>query len=104
LPNFAASYLRNIDAVEQHGELGGVEVNGVAVERRQREAAALKTLVVEDEPAAVEGEDLGSVVPFAEEHEEVTGVDVETAGGDEAGESVEALAHIGRLGGEKDPN
>jgi len=67
-----------VDAVEEHGELGGVELSaqGALVELGQAEAALLEPLIEDDEAAAVPGEHLHPVPPPGDEDEEVAGEDV----------------------------
>jgi len=96
-----------LDAIEQHGELGGIEAGaeGSLVERREAKAAPLETLVEDDEAAAVPGQHLHPVPAAGDENEEVAGVDVLVPpGADKVGQAVDALAKIDSLGGEKNAN
>lgn len=70
--------MEEVDAVQQHGELSGVELSaqGALVELGQAEAALLEALVEDDEAAVVPGEDLHPVPPPGDEDEEVAREDV----------------------------
>ena len=94
-PFLRAADVGEVDAVQQHGELGGVELGaeGVLVELREAKAALLKALVEDDEAAVVPGEDLHPVPPPRDEDEEVAGEDVLLpAGADERRQAVNRLA------------
>ena len=84
-----------VDAVEEHGELGRVELRaeGILVELGQAEASLLQTLVEDDEAAVVPGEDLHPVPPARDENEEVAGEDVLLpAAPDERHQAVDGVA------------
>jgi len=84
-----------VDAVKQHGELGGIELRpeGTLVELGQPEAPLLQALVEDDEAAVVPGEDLHPVPPAGHEDEEVAGVDVLLpAAADERRQAVDRVA------------
>ena len=98
---------REVDAVEEHRELRGVELSAerFVVEGRQPEAALLQALVVEDKAAVVPGEDLHPVTAPRDEGEEVTRVDVLlpiTA--DDRRQPIDAVAQIHWLACEQDSN
>jgi len=54
------------------------------------------------EPVAVPVEDLDAITSFVDEDEEVAGEGIEVEAGGQREEAVEALAHVGRGGGEVD--
>ena len=96
-----------VDAVEQHRELGGVELDAqrVVLKRREPKAALLEALVGEDEAATVPREDLHPVLAPGDEDEEVAAVDVLLPRAAHDGrEPVDAVPHVHRLGGEEDPD
>ena len=104
-PLFRSAHARDVDAVEQHRELGGIEARGDLrrVDRGQPEAALLETLVVDDEAAVVPGEDLRAVSAARDEDEEVAGEHVlSPAGAHEGDEPINAVPHVDRLRGEED--
>lgn len=94
-----------VNAVEQHGELGPVQLRAqsVFVDYRLPEAALLQALVVEDEAAVVPGEELRAVALSGEEDEEVAGEEVLLPLVlHQRAEPVDAVAHVDGLGGEED--
>ena len=70
--------MREVDAIEQHRQLGGVELRSqrIVLEDGQPESALLEPLVRDDEAAAVPGEDLHPVASPGDEDKQVAGVDV----------------------------
>ncbi len=91
---------REVDAIEEHGELGGVELSGDRVFGQQwaAEAAGLEALVEDDEAAVVPGEDLHAVTAAGDEDEVVAREDVLAPGAlDDGGQTVDAVAHVHRL-------
>ena len=95
----------DVDAVQQHGELRGLQLGaeGALVEDGEAEAALLQAFVEDDEAAVVPGEDFHPVAAAGDEDEEVAGVDVfAPAAADEGGEAVDAVAQVDGLGGQED--
>src|SRR5205085_6454959 len=69
------------------------------------EGPALEPLGPDGQAIAVPVEDLEAIPAFVEEDEEVTREGIELEGtGDQGGEAVEALAHVGGFFGEVDPD
>ena len=97
--------MREIDAVEEHRELRGVELRAerVVLEYGESEAALLQPLVVKDEAAVVPGEDLHPVSATRDEGEQVPGEDVlPPVSAHDRGKPVDAVAQIHRLAREQD--
>ena len=93
-----------VDAIEQHSERGRVDLGLLCThgDARKAEASLLEALVVEDEAAAVPGEDLDAVAATAAEDEEMAAVQVMSASAHEAPEPVDAAAEIDRASGQED--
>ena len=92
-----------VDAVEEHRQLGGVQLGaqGLLVEGGEPEAPLLQPFVDDDEAAVVPAEDFAPVPATGDEDEEVAGVDVlAPAGPDHGHQAVDAVAHVHRLGGQ----
>src|ERR1700722_8626720 len=72
-PVLGAPDVVDIDAVEQHAELRGIEsdAGGALANGREAEAASLQALVVDDEPASVPEQDLDPVTAAPHEDEQV---------------------------------
>src|SRR5579859_6791273 len=72
-PVLGTANVLDVDAVEQHAQLRGVQGDpaGALANARQSEAAALQALVVDDEAAAVPEEDLDPVAAAPDEDEEM---------------------------------
>jgi hypothetical protein len=99
--------VREVDAIEQHAELGRIQSGAqrVRLEERDPEAALLEAFVIEDEATAVPGEDLHLVAALADEDEEVAGEDIFLPlAAHHHREAVDAVAHVDPLGGEQDPH
>lgn len=97
--------MRDVNAIEQHGQLRGIQLHPqcVLLEGWQTEAALLKTLVGEDETARVPGENLHPVPSPRDEDEEVAGVEVFLPlGADERCQPVNAVAHVDGLPRQED--
>lgn len=97
--------MREVDAVEEHGELGGIQLSAQSaiVDERSPEAALLEPLVIEDESTRVPGEDLRPVRLLREEDEEAAGVKVLLPFvADERAEAVDAVTHVDGFGSEQD--
>ncbi len=92
-----------IDAIEEHLQLGGVQSDRrlELLERRRLEFALFKGFVDDEEAARVPGQDFELRAPFVEKNEEVPAVNVDARGFDESRERVESLSHVGGFGGEK---
>jgi hypothetical protein len=100
-----AADVREVDAFEEHRELGGVELSAerVLVHPWFAEAALLKALVIEDEAAAVPGEHLRAVALLREEDEEVPREEVLLPLVlRQCAKPIDAVAHVDGLGGEED--
>lgn len=96
-----------VDAVEEHGELTALQPcpERALAEGWESKTALLEALVEEDEATVVPGEHLRPVAAAADEDEEVAGVEVFLPlVADDAGEPVDAVAHVDGLGGEKNPD
>ena len=97
--------MREVDAIEQHGELGGVELGAerALMNRRQTEATLLEALVGQEKSTVVPGEDLHPVTSLRDEDEEVPCVEVLLPlSADDGGEPVDRIPHVDRLGSEED--
>jgi hypothetical protein len=95
----------DVDAVEEHGERGGVELRGHCARGDEwpLEAPAFEALDVEDEAATVPREDFYAVCAFAYEDEERSAKNVDAEGrGNERSERIEAFTHIDWPGGHED--
>lgn len=68
----------NIDAVEQHRELGRVHLDRSTIlgEARRSESPALQPLVIENEPASIPKQNLAAIATAPQEHEQVSGKEV----------------------------
>ena len=66
------------------------------------ECALLESFVPQREPAALPGQDLHSIPPLRDEHEEVSAEDVEALTLDDVAEPIKAFAHVYRLREEVD--
>src|SRR5579863_9570405 len=77
---FARSLHRyDVDSVEQHRQLSGVERDGgrFVGHARQAKSPALETLVIEDEATPIPEEDLAAVGAAAQKNEEMATVEIE---------------------------
>lgn len=105
---FAGPFHRDdVDPVEEHGQLGGVDGDGgrVGGHARQAESPALEALVVQDEAAPIPEQDLAAVGAAAEEDEEMAAVEIELPLPlNDGGQPVVATAHVDLADREIDPN
>src|SRR5580692_803250 len=95
----------DVDAVEQHAQLRGVQGDaaGALADARQTEAAALEALVVDDEAASVPEQDLDPVAAAAHEDEQMSRERVHAPlVADDRVETVVAAAQVHRLGRQVD--
>src|SRR5205807_2307079 len=85
-----------VDAGQQRGELGGGHLDATGRGVRDAEGAALEPLGPDGQAIAVPVQDLDAIAPLVEEDEEVAGEGIQREGtGDQGGEAVEALPHVG---------
>src|SRR5262249_16461270 len=105
-PSLRRLDLPDVDSVEQHRELGCVELclNLIGSDLRQAETAALETLVIDHETTSVPGQDLDPVAPPAPQHLEITAGEIVAALGPHRAETIDRLAQIDRCGGQIDPH
>lgn len=92
--------MRDVDSVEQHGQLRGNQLRsqGLLGEGRQAEAALLQALAGEHEAARVPGESLHLVPASRDEDEEVAGVEVLfPLGTHNRRQPIDAVPHVGGL-------
>ncbi len=92
--------MRDVDAVEQHGQLRGIQLRPQRVlsEGGQAEAALLQSLVGEHEASGVPREDFDAVAPARDEDEEVAGVEILLPlGAHDGGQPIDGVAHVHRL-------
>jgi hypothetical protein len=104
-PLFRSADTGDVDAVEQHRELGGIEARGNlrVADRRKAKTALLKALVVDDEAAVIPCENFRAVSSARDEDEKVAGEHVlSPAGPHERDQAVDAVPHVDRLRGEED--
>jgi hypothetical protein len=97
--------VRDVDAIEQHGQLRGIQLRSERVlsEGGQAEAALLQSLVGEHEASGVPPEDFDSVAPARDEDEEVAGVEILLPlGAHQRRQSVNAVTHVHRLTRQQD--
>ena len=68
----------HVDAIEQHGQLRGVHLDGTPIvsNSRSTKAAFLETLVIENESAAIPKQDLAAVSSTPQKHEQMPGKQV----------------------------
>lgn len=107
LPQLGSADAGDVDAVEEHREPGRVHLDSgaVAAERRKAKAATLEALVVKDEPATIEEENLAPIEATADEDEEMACIEgISPLAKDEGREAIVAAPEIDRLGGEVDPD
>ena len=73
---------RQVEAAEQHCQLGSVEPHSVGVggDLRQAEAPLGEALVVDDEAAVVPEQDLDAIAAPSDEDEQMAGVGIELEG------------------------
>lgn len=103
-PLLSATHAREVDAVEQHGELCRVELHGrLPIDSGgPAEATALEALVEDDEAAVVPGEDF-TPSRLRERKTKSCRRDVFTPRTlRDGGEAIDAVAHVRRLAGEQD--
>lgn len=93
----------DIDAVEQHRELGCVELHVVLTPARMPEAPSLEALVPEHEATLVEGQDLRSVPTSRDEDEQIAAEWILACGYDESVQTWVTLSHVGRLREQQHP-
>lgn len=94
-----------VDAVQQHRQLRGVELGSerAIADARLAEAPLLEPLVREDEAAVVPGQHLRAVALLREEDEEVPRVEVLLPlVSDDGAQAVDAVPHVDGVGSEQD--
>ena len=104
-PLHRAPHSRDVDTVEQHRELSGLDAHllGAVFDGRHAKASGLEPFVEDDEAAVVPGENLHAVAPARDEDEERAAVDIFLPRAlNEAHQSVDALTQVDGLGGEQD--
>ena len=91
--SFALTGVGQVDAAQEHGELGGLQLNGGAWGDTvgDLERAGFEPLVPDDQPVGVPMKHLDAITSSVEEEEEMTGEKVLLGEGlaDESGEAVE---------------
>ena len=95
---------RDVDAIEQHRQLGAVELrsDGVVIEGWHAKATCLEAFVEDDETAVVPGQNLHAVTAARDEDEEVACVDVLLPGVHHDGhQAINAVAHVDRMHGDQ---
>lgn len=96
--------MREVDAIEEHRQLRGVELRaeGLVVKRGELKAPLLEALVENDEAARVEAENLDAVTALRDEDEEVADEDVFLPlVAHDGAEAVDAVAHVDGLRGQQ---
>ena len=104
-PLLGTADTREVDAVEQHGELAALQPRSerAFTKGRETEAALLEALVEQHEAAVVPGQHLGPVAAAADEDEEVPGVQVLLPlVADDGGKPIDAVAHVDGLRRQQD--
>ena len=102
-----ASDPTHVDAVEQHGQLGGVHLDRAPVlsEPWCAKSATLEPFVIENEAAAIPKQDLAAVGSTPQKHEQMPGEQVHAPlPTDNAAQAVVATTKIDWLDREIDPN
>lgn len=103
----SASHPLHVDAVEQHGQLGGVHLDRAAIvgEAWRSKSAALEPLVVNDQASAVPKQDLAAVTTTPQEDEQMPGEEVHSPlSTNDAAQTVMPAAKINGLNRKIDPN
>src|SRR4051794_32833914 len=95
-----------VDAAQEHGELGGLQFNGGAGGDAigDLKRSGLESLVPDDQPVGVPMKHLDAITASVEEEEEMAGEQVLFGEdlADEPGEAVEALSEVHGLGVQED--
>jgi hypothetical protein len=105
LPALGHAYAADVDPVEEHGQLGRLELDGdgAAGDPRQPKAAALQPLVQQHEAAVIPEEHLDAIKPLADENEQMPAVRVELPLGlDDRSKTIVTAAHVDGLAREPD--
>ena len=103
----SAAYPTHVDAIEQHGQLGGVHLNRTTIigDARRAKAAFLQALVIENEAAAIPKQDFAAVASSPQKHEQMPGEQVHSPlPTDYAAQAIMAAPKIDWLDREIDPN
>lgn len=102
-----ASHPLHVDAVEQHGQLGGVHLERapIAGEARRSKSATLEPLVIEDQAATIPKKDLAAVAAASQEDEQVPGEEIHSPlATNDAAQPVVPAAEIHGCNRQIDPN
>ena len=102
-----ASDPTHVDAIEQHGQLGGVHLDRAPVvsEAWSTKTAFLEPFVIDDEAAAIPKQDLAAVSSTPQKHEQMPGEQIHAPlPADNAAQAVVAPTKIDWLDREIDPN
>src|SRR5579863_4748224 len=90
-----------VDPFQQHRELRGAQAHGPMRRLRPHETPALQSLGEEAQPIAAPPQNLHSITRFATKHKQLSGERIlRELRLHQCRESIEAVAHIGRSGGE----
>jgi hypothetical protein len=104
-PLHGTAHSRDVDSIEQHRELSGVDAQllGAVFDDGDTKASGLEPLVEDDEAAVVPGEDLHAVTPTRDEDEERPAIHVFLPRAlHEAHQPVDTPTQIDGLRGEQD--
>jgi hypothetical protein len=105
LVSFALSGVGQVDATQEHGKLGGIQLDGGASGDAvgDLKRAGLESLVPDDQTVGVPMKHLDAITPAVEEKEEMAGKEVLLGKGlaDESGEAVEAFSEVHGIGVEE---
>jgi hypothetical protein len=106
--SFALSSGAQVDAAQEHGELGGLQFDGGAGGDAvgDLKGSGLESLVPDDQPVGIPMKHLDTITSSVEEEKEMTGEKVFLGEGlaDESGETVEAFSEVHGVGVEEDPH
>jgi hypothetical protein len=97
----------HVDAVEQHGQLGGVHLDRAAIAReaRRSKSTELEPLVIEDEAATIPKQNLAAIAAAPQKNEQMPGEEIHAPlPSHDAAQPVVPAAEIDRLNREIDPN
>lgn len=97
----------DVDAVEQHRQLGGVHLERTAIAREARRAKStdLEPLVIEDQPAAIPKENLAAVAAAPQKNEQMPGEKIHPPlPSHDTAQPVVPATEVHRLNCEIDPN
>ncbi len=107
MPVLGAENPTHVDFIEQHRRLRGVHLHCTAIvgDPRGPKSATLKSLVIENESAAIPKQDITAVSLTSQKHEQVTGEQIHPPLPlNNGAQPVVVTAQIDRLHREVDPN